>query len=236
MITRLARDIRDRPSRWVLALLFLFMFFPGADLATSGLFYVPGTGFTWDRDGFLEFVRGAVPVIIIGTFLFSLILWVAGLWNEQWFIGVTTSRAMFLVLTLLVGPGLLVESLLKPNWGRARPKDITLFGGEQAFTPPLWIANECEKNCSFVSGHAAVAFWVTAYAFFLPAKWRTVGVIGGALFGFGVGFVRIAQGAHFLSDVIFAGIIVIAVNYTLARWILDRAPREAPQLKPQQSP
>tara|TARA_R110000868_G_scaffold47339_3_gene155367 strand:- start:2102 stop:2806 length:705 start_codon:yes stop_codon:yes gene_type:complete len=222
MVKLTVRDIREHPARWVLGLLFLFMFFPGLDLAVSGIFYIPGTGFTWDADGVMEFARSAMPVIIIGSFAFCLILWVAGIWFEQWFWGVTTPRAVFLMITLLVGPGLMVEALLKPNWGRARPKDITLFGGEAAFTPPLWVADECGHNCSFVSGHAALAFWVTAYAWLLPRQWRLTGIVAGTAFGLVMGFVRIAQGGHFLSDVIFAGVIVLWVNYFVARTVLDR--------------
>ncbi len=229
MMAFIFKDIRERPERWVLGLFCLFMFFPGLDLAISGWFYIPGTGFTWDVDGFMEFVRSAMPVIIISSFVLCIALWVAGIWYERWFFGITTPRTVFLMITLLVGPGLLVEALLKPNWGRARPKDVTLFGGNAEFTPPLWVANECGHNCSFVSGHAAVAFWVTAYAWFLPRKWRLAGILAGTAFGLAMGFVRIAQGAHFLSDVIFAGVIVLWVNYFVARTVLDRPDDTAPE-------
>jgi lipid A 4'-phosphatase len=229
MARLILRNIRERPERWVLGLLFLFMFFPGLDLKISEIFYIPGTGFTWDSGGLMEFIRSAMPVIVIGSFVFSLVLWVVGIWCERWLWGITTPRTVFLMITLLVGPGLLVEALLKPNWGRARPKDITMFGGDAAFTPPLWVANECGHNCSFVSGHAAVAFWVTAYAWFLPRKWRLTGIIAGTIFGLTMGFVRIAQGGHFLSDIIFAGVIVLWVNYFVARTVLDRPEDRFPE-------
>ena len=223
-ITKVTADyIREYPARWVLGLIFLFMFFPGLDLKISGMFYIPGTGFTWDVDGILELMRSAMPAVIIVSFAFCIILWAAGIFFERWFLRVTTPHIVFLMSTLLVGPGLLVEALLKPSWGRARPKDIDAFGGDAAFTPPLWVANECEHNCSFVSGHAALAFWVTAYAWLLPRKWQLRGIFAGTLFGLMMGFVRIAQGAHFLSDVIFAGVIVLWVNYFIARMVLVRA-------------
>jgi lipid A 4'-phosphatase len=168
----------------------------------------------------LEFVRSGVPVLILGSFVVCLVLWVAGIWYERWFWGITTHRAVYLMISLLVGPGLLVESLLKPNWGRARPKDITVFGGAADYTPPLWIAGECERNCSFVSGHAAIAFWLTAYGFMLPAPWRKWGVGAGVAAGALMGWVRIIQGGHFLSDVVFAGVIVVGVNVYLYRRII----------------
>lgn len=217
------RSLRERPARWVLGLLFFFMFFPHVDIAISGWFYEPGPGFTWDPDGFMEFLRSAMPVIIIVSFVVCVALWVAGIWYEKWFWGLTTPRVVYLMITLLVGPGLLVEALLKPNWGRARPKDLELFGGDALYTPPFWVANECGHNCSFVSGHAAISFWVTAYAWLLPSKWRFTGIVVGTVFGFLMGCVRIAQGAHFMSDVIFAGVIVLWVNYFAARTVLDRS-------------
>ncbi|MDX2143186.1 MAG: phosphatase PAP2 family protein [Rhodospirillaceae bacterium] len=220
MIDRVWAALSSNPYRSVLALLLFFMFFPGFDIWVSGQYYDPGVGFSWDREGFLEFVRSVVPGLIIASFIVCLVLWVAGIWYERWFWGITTHRAVYLMVSLLVGPGLLVESLLKPNWGRARPKDLTLFGGTADYTPPFWIASECERNCSFVSGHAAIAFWVTAYGLMLPAKWRVLGVGLGVAFGLIMGWVRIIQGGHFLSDVVFAGVIVIGVNVYLYRRII----------------
>lgn len=221
-IERLWLDLRTQPSRWILGLLLFFMFFPGFDIWISAQFYQPGIGFSWSEDGLLEFVRRVLPYLIVGSFIFCVVLWVAGIWYEQWFWGMTTNRAIYLMATLIVGPGLLVESLLKPNWGRARPKDLTIFGGQADYTPPLWIANECERNCSFVSGHAALAFWVSAYGFMLPPKWRMLAVAGGLTFGALVGWVRIVQGGHFLSDVVFAGLIVIGVNVLFYRLVILR--------------
>jgi lipid A 4'-phosphatase len=215
-------DLKTQPSRWILGLVLFFMFFPGFDIWISGQFYEPGVGFAWDERGLLEFVRSAVPVMILGAFVFAVALWVAGIWYEQWFWGMTTNRAIYLMATLIVGPGLIVESLLKPNWGRARPKDLTIFGGQADYTPPLWVAEECTRNCSFVSGHAAIAFWVSAFGFILPQKWRMIGITAGMTFGALVGWVRIIQGGHFFSDVIYAGLIVIVVNITFYRLIILR--------------
>jgi len=222
VLNRLWLDLRTHPSRWILGLVLFFMFFPGFDVWISAQFYQPGVGFTWDQSGPLEFVRRVMPYLIVGAFVFCIVLWVAGIWYEQWFWGMTTTRAIYLMATLLVGPGLIVESLLKPNWGRARPKDLTIFGGQADYTPPLWVADECQRNCSFVSGHAAIAFWVTAFGFMLPPRWRWPGVAAGLVFGTAVGWVRIAQGGHFLSDVVFAGLIVIVVNVAFYRLIILR--------------
>lgn len=222
MFARVAADLRENPSRWALAFLFVLALFPSLDLALSALFYRPGVGFTWSADGFLEFVRRAVPDMVLASFVLCAGLWLAGLagLTARW--RLATPPMAYLLLTLAAGPGLIVETVLKPFWGRARPKDITMFGGDAVYTLPWQIADQCSKNCSFVSGHAAIAFWVTAYAFLLPQRWRAAGVAAGILFGFGVGFVRIAQGAHFFSDIAAAGLIVFGINYLAARFMLFR--------------
>jgi lipid A 4'-phosphatase len=227
MVNAIVREMREHPVRWTMTGLCLLMFVPGLDLAFSHLFYAEGAGFFMDRGSFLVFVREAAPTIIVGTFIFCLLLWLAGLIFRQAFLGITTSRMAFLLATLLVGPGLLVETLLKTHWGRARPNDTVFFGGSAAYTPPGWMAEECSHNCAFVSGHAALAFWLTAYAYLLPPAWRRRGLVAGLVCGAFVGLVRVVQGAHFLSDVIFAGAFILIVNFTFARLLLRPTPASA---------
>jgi lipid A 4'-phosphatase len=226
-MTSPALDIREYPGRWALALLLVLtvvpgLTMPGVDLSLSGRFYQPGIGFTWDAEGGLEFVRSAAPDIIIGSFGLCVLLWVAGLFNVRLPVRMTSPRIIFLLSSLLIGPGLIVEGILKPVWGRARPKDIDVFGGEQTYTLPWQVANECAHNCSFASGHVAVAFWLTAYAYLLPRRWRLAGMGAGVAVGLGMGWVRVSQGAHFFSDAIAAGLVVLLVNEVLAAVILRR--------------
>lgn len=226
MAERLTRDLREHPLRWAMALLCALMFVPGLDLGVSRLFYESDRGFFLERGVFFLFVREAAPAIFLGSFVFCGLLWIAGLVFKQSFLGITTPRMAYLAVTLMVGPGLLVESLLKSHWGRARPNDTVFFGGSASYTPPGWIAQECSHNCAFVSGHAALAFWLTAYAYLLPRAWRNWALAAGLGCGAIVGFVRIVQGAHFLSDVVFAAAIVLLVNAFFARLLL-RGPQGA---------
>ena len=204
----------------VMAVLTVLFSIPALDTGTSRLFYA--SGFSWNPHGVLEFVRAAAPTMIVGSLLFFVLVWIMSLGSGEWIWGMSTRTIAFLGATAAVGPGLVVETLLKPNWGRARPKDITMFGGDSAYTSPFVVAHECTRNCSFVSGHAAIAFWLTAYAFLLPPPWRARGLWLGAGVGLAVGLVRVMQGAHFPSDVAAAGLIVITVNMVLARLILAR--------------
>lgn len=217
------RSLAVTPQRWALALLFVLMLLPGLDIPVSTVFYRPATTFGWTIGGFPELVRSGLPDAIIASVVVCAVLWAGARLYGNWPQWVTSSRLTYLVMTLLIGPGLIVEALLKPHWGRARPKDITVFGGDAVYTLPWQIADACVSNCSFVSGHAAVTFWLTAYAFLLPVKWRAPMLFVAMALGLGVGAVRIAQGGHFLSDVVAAGFIVVLVNSVLARLIVRPA-------------
>lgn len=212
------------PWGWLLILLALLAVIPQIDLGISDVFHDPVQRFGAARNAFGDFVRHVVPQLIVGSAGVCVVLWAAGLIRRRTIAGMTSRRVAFLVTTLLIGPGLIVETVLKSYWGRARPDEITQFGGASSYTPPLWISDACSHNCSFVSGHAAVAFWTTAYAFLLPVRFYRQGMAAGLLFGAAVGLVRVMQGAHFVSDVVYAGAIVVAVNALCARFILERAP------------
>ena len=130
---------------------------------------------------------------------------------------------MFIVAATALGPGLIANTVLKDNWGRARPYQTDSFGGTRQFTPAPLPAAQCERNCAFVSGHAALAFSLVSFALLLPAGRRRRLAIAAAL-GFGalVGIGRIAAGAHFLSDVAYAGLIVVATSWLLYQAIVAR--------------
>ncbi len=114
------------------------------------------------------------------------------------------------MLALILGPGLFVNVVLKGNWGRARPDHVIEFGGANTFTPAILIAKECDHNCSFVSGHAAMGFYFVAIAFLFPRLGNRYFII---LFSYSlmVGLTRIVQGRHFLSDVIFSFFVVFGM-------------------------
>ena len=112
----------------------------------------------------------------------------------------------FLVLLLALGPGLLVNAVFKDHWGRPRPRDIVQFGGQKQFLQP-WQKGEDGKGRSFPSGHASAAFYMTAPYFIYRRsnKCRArVWLLGGLTFGFFMSIARITQGAHFLSDNLWA--------------------------------
>lgn len=189
---------------------------PQLDLAVAGLFYDPFDGFFLRPLAIVRFVYSSVWWISAGVLVallgFLLASWTTHRRREP----VIRQRrtALYLLLVMLLGPGLLVNGVFKDHWGRARPSQVAEFGGNKQFTRAAVPADQCAKNCSFVSGHASVGFYFLALAFALPrrrALWLTIGTVA----GLGIGFVRIVQGGHFLSDVLFAGIVVY-----LTAWVL----------------
>ena len=215
----------------VAAAAILFLGFPDIDLGFSRLFYRPGEGF---------FPRGNLAVDILYDLVIVIAYAVAGFvvlaslarpiprLERLW---VRPRVIVFIALSLALGPGLIVNTLLKDNVGRARPFMIVEFGGTKIFTPALAPSDQCPKNCSFVSGHAAGTFFLVTFAFLVRTPRRRRAAMAGALaFGAASGLGRIALGAHFLSDVVFAGLIVYAVAWALHDLLLVRDLRFPPWL------
>jgi lipid A 4'-phosphatase len=107
-----------------------------------------------------------------------------------------------------------VNTILKDYCGRARPFQVSEFGGRRHFTPAFVITDQCKTNCSFVSGDASLGYFGLAF-FFVTRRRRVVIASAAVLAGTLIGLVRMAQGAHFLSDVIFAAVFTF-----LAGWLL----------------
>ncbi len=189
-----------------IALAALFLVFPELDLASSAALYQPGHGFVLAGHAQFEFAHRNLGFLTGALAVASLVASLSGPW--QW-----RRPAAFLLLTLVVGPGLIVNGVLKDHWGRARPAKAIEFGGPAAFTPAWVVSDQCGRNCSFVCGDASVGFALVAIAFVSrrPRLWWLAGLTaGGAL-----GVMRMAQGGHYLSDVIFAFYAV-----TLTAWVL----------------
>jgi lipid A 4'-phosphatase len=129
---------------------------------------------------------------------------------------------VFLIATLALAPGLLVNVALKDHWGRPRPIDVRQFGGEYQFMAWWDPRGGCPSNCSFVSGDVAGAAWTFAPAALAPPQWRALAYGAALAFTAGMAAIRVMAGAHFPSDVIFAGLftfLTVWLMYALIyRW------------------
>ncbi|WP_417070654.1 phosphatase PAP2 family protein [Niveibacterium terrae] len=198
-----------------------FSVFPQIDLAAARAFFVPGSGFPLGETAFAQGIYWLVwggARLAIAAFL---LLWLASLAAKSGWLRARRRWFGFMLLAIVIGPGMIVDVGLKNHWGRARPEQIRDFGGAQTFTVALRPASECARNCSFVSGHvsgvaALMSFgWLAAPA--RRRRWLAASIAASLL----VGVVRIAQGGHFLSDVVFAWYAVWIGN-ALAAWLLAR--------------
>lgn len=132
--------------------------------------------------------------------------------------------AVFLIATLALAPGLLVNVLLKDHWNRPRPIDVTQFGGSERFVPWWDPRGDCTGNCSFVSGDVAGAFWTLAPAALAPPPWRALAYGAALTLGAGMAAMRVMAGGHFVSDAAFAGVFTFLIIW-LGHALIYRWPR-----------
>ena len=129
---------------------------------------------------------------------------------------------VFLMATMALAPGLLVNVVLKDHWGRPRPIDVTQFGGEQHFVPWWDPRGDCPNNCSFVSGDVATVAWTVAPAALVPLPYRALAYGAALALTVFMAAIRIMAGGHFVSDTIFAGLftfLIVWLGYALIyRW------------------
>lgn len=201
------------------AALLLFLF-PGIDLAFSRLFYSPDTGFIGAGLAARRLAEESVPLAVCAL---AALVAVAGLrlarsGRPLW--RLDRKALVFIVVSTALGPGLVANVVLKDHWGRARPFQVAEFGGARQFTAAPLRADQCAHNCSFVSGHAALAFSLIGIAWLLPTpRARRLGAAAALGYGAAIGLLRIAAGHHFLSDVFYAGLVSCGTS-RLAYWAI----------------
>lgn len=210
----------------LLALLLIYLVWPGLDLPVSAWFYRPDSGFWVDDQPWVQAVHHTVPWVGRLLLVGSLAGWLLGSYGRRPGLRRLRRPAAALFLGLVLGLGLLAHGVLKENWGRARPVQVSQFGGEASFTPPWQPTSECRRNCSFVSGHAGTGFALIALGALATARRRRFWLVTGWSAGLLLGALRIAQGGHFLSDVLFGGLLLwgtsLAIRACWTRWRLRR--------------
>jgi lipid A 4'-phosphatase len=192
----------------------LFCAFPEIDLKTSEFFYQGGGVFSGKRGGIFtgppqtasDYIRLALYLAFIGICVLNALGLALSLIRKREALGLTSRKWLFLAACLAIGPGLVANVVLKDHWGRARPVHITEFGGSKTYSLPLVPSDQCRSNCSFVAGEPSMMYTVFfAAAFLFPAFYGSL-IASGIAVGLFSGLIRISQGAHFLSDVVFAGV------------------------------
>jgi len=192
---------------------------PALDHAAARLFY-DGARFPAETDATVQAIRRAarIPGWILAAAAAASLAW--RLARRRWLFGLDRKAIVFLVAVAVVGPALLVNGILKEHWGRARPYQTVDFGGDKAFTPPLVPADQCARNCSFVSGEVAYGFFFAALGFLAVPPMRRRVFAAAIGFGTAIAVIRVAQGGHWLSDAYFAAVFTVAIAWLLHHWIV----------------
>jgi lipid A 4'-phosphatase len=207
-----------------------FLTYPQIDLMVSGLFWTSEKDFIYENSFFPVFLYKLILVITKAMAVFLIIAGITKIIGKPLF-SIKTRTIVFLLISLILAPGIIANTILKDNWGRARPSQIQEFGGTAHFSPPLIMVNECDKNCSFIAGHPSMAFYTFALALLVKnRKKRIIAYTTSISFGLLSGAARIIQGGHFLSDVIFAGLIICGVIKVLHIIIIEKRYLDPPQL------
>jgi membrane-associated PAP2 superfamily phosphatase len=198
----------------------IFAVWPGLDLAVAHLFYDDGGFAGQSRLAKMarDFFR-VTPFLVLALYIALYALKRAGV-AVRW--APDGRGVVFLIATLVIGSGLIVNLGLKDHSHRPRPVHVAEFGGVDAFRPWDRFDGACKTNCGFASGEAASGFWMTAPALLVPPPWRAPAVAAAIAFGVGASVLRMAFGGHFLSDVLFGGLISLLVVFALRRFVWPR--------------
>jgi lipid A 4'-phosphatase len=194
----------------------VFLAFPGIDIWFSNLFYANGfvagqlEAFIGLRD-FWRDMTAVIAIVLVAVLVIKLI------WPYRQSL-LRPRDIVFILSTLVVGPGIITNLVFKDHWGRPRPYMVENYGGDLPFVGAWKITHYCGHNCSFISGEASSSMWLLTLAVLLPPRWRPTGIRVLLAFGAVFSLNRILFGAHFLSDVVLGWwitLLVIAMAYRL---------------------
>ncbi len=197
---------------------------PSLDLYISSLFYYGDKQFLIQSyyPVSIFFRKTLLPLILIYVFVLPLFLRFLPLKKIYFGHNFSISEIVYIWFSGAFTMLLVVNVLLKNMWGRARPNDVLYFDGFHDFNPWYKISDACSSNCSFVSGDSSVGFLLIVFYFITKKNaYLYLGLILGSL----LGFIRIAAGGHFFSDIIFSQIVVtltILVSFVLYKKLYDK--------------
>jgi lipid A 4'-phosphatase len=215
-MTQIGRFIRSN-ALWLLPLLAMAAIAPFSaqwDLAIEQYFYHPQGTQRFNQSAFYQLLYdyGVWPALItFAVATAALAVSYLSVRREHW-----RRPAWVLVLTLILGSGVIVNGIFKEHWGRPRPVQVEQFGGPlpfRAFYQPAFtrdIAGHCCR--SFPCGHCSMGFFFFSFYFLgrrLNQPWlSTLGILLALSLGGALSLTRMAQGGHFLTDTLGSALIM----------------------------
>ena len=190
---------------------------PALDLAAAHWFAPPLGDIEAKTWWWVRGINLYIPAIFRWMVFVAIALWILATQRAQW--RKWRLPLAFFILAGALGPGLVVNSVFKEHWQRARPYEVVNFGGNEQFTRAGVITDQCNNNCSFVSGHVACGFFFASLMLVQPRRRRTWVVVG-CVAGGVIAFARMADMAHWLSDALWAAPITWACSWLVWRALL----------------
>jgi lipid A 4'-phosphatase len=228
-----ARDWRRDLAAFVvigLAVTILFAATP-LDFATIRIFYRPDPVNHWPFTTKLPWsvLYRLAPWITASLVLAGLAGLAAGLVRRR---DMWRRRAVFVLLSVVLGPGILINAVFKDHWGRPRPREVVEFGGTMPYAvAPL----RGEGGASFPCGHCSVGF-LYALGWWIWRRerpgWAVASLATGTITGTALGLGRMAAGGHFLSDAVWSALIALGVAHALYHYVLRLPAHEAGAVLP----
>jgi lipid A 4'-phosphatase len=170
----------------------------------------------------VEWINQYVPAAFRAGLVIALVAWIGYTIRKS---AVHLRIAMgVVVIAGILGPGAVVNWGFKEHWQRARPYQVENFGGDKQFTRATVITDQCDNNCSFVSGHVACGFFFTSLML-IQRRRKAMWAIAGSVAGLVIGFARMSDMAHWLSDVLWAYPITLATSWIVWKsllWVYTR--------------
>lgn len=187
------------------------------DVRAASLFSGPAPTLASAHWWWVELINDWAPAAFRGMLLAALVGWLVLVVKKR-------QRALqmglaFVVLAGVLGPGAVVNLVFKDQWQRARPYQVQEFGGPQQFTRAAVMTDQCDNNCSFVSGHVACGVFLASIAL-VHRRRQVAWTVAGAVAGLGIGFCRMSDSAHWLSDVLWAFPITLGTSWLVWQVLL----------------
>ena len=199
------------------------------DIETMRPFYHPDHEDPWsnkEQPLWSLFYRSA-PWVTASLAVAGVALFVLGMIRERsqrlrWY-------GVFVLICVTLGPGLIINLVLKDHWGRPRPRQIVEFGGRYEYVQPFVPAQFNTPRKSFPCGHCSVGYLYAAGWWLWRRehpRWAVASLAGGLTLGTLLGIGRMAAGAHFLSDAVWSALIAYIVAHGLYYYVLRIPARE----------
>lgn len=201
----------------LIGITFIFSLFD-LDRSISSHFYRPGEGWYLGKHPLWAWLHqnGTIPGILLAVG--CLLVWLLSYYQpglRHW-----RKPCLVVVLTAVLGAGILVNAVLKQYWGRPRPSQTIEYGGQWEYRP-IFPPGTPGQGASFPTGHSTMGFLFLACAAFYPrSKSLAIAGVGtGLVLGGLLSAARVVQGAHFTNDTLWSFGLVGMTAAGLMIWL-----------------